>query len=121
MMTEVTATANDLYFFSRQRMQDLAAAYSKAYRAATPFPHVVIDDFLPLEVAERIGNEFPDVQEIDWHFEGPGDSKHTGDRNIEKLTTSDEEMFPPYIRHMMSQMQTGIFCRFLDELTGYSI
>ena len=79
----------------------------------------MIDDFLPLEVANRIGTEFPAVDQIDWHLEGPGDSKHTGDQNIEKVTTSDEEMFPPYIRHMMSQMQTGIFCHFLDQLTGY--
>ncbi|RDH77713.1 2OG-Fe(II) oxygenase [Mycolicibacterium moriokaense] len=112
-------TANDLYFFSRRSMVDLAVGYRDAFRAATPFPHVVIDDFLPSEVAERIGNEFPGAQDIDWHFEGPGDSKHTGDRNIEKLTTSDEEMFPAYIRHMMCQMQSGIFCRFLDDLTGY--
>ncbi len=100
-------------------MQDLAMKHGETFRNATPFPHIVIDDFLPADVAEQIGKEFPGVDDIDWHFEGPGDSKHTGDRNIEKITTSDEELFPPYIRHMMSQMQTGIFCRFLDGLTGF--
>jgi 2OG-Fe(II) oxygenase superfamily len=116
----ISSTAADLYFFSRERMQRLAEEHSEDFRTAEPFPHVVIDDFLPIEVAERIGAAFPGPDDISWHFEGPGDSKHTGDPKIEKLTTSDEESFPPFIRHTMSQFQTGIFCRFLDGLTGYT-
>lgn len=119
MVVSRNPTAADLFFFSRAQMRDLAAQYRDTFRTAEPFAHVVIDDFLPPTVAERIGAEFPGVDDIEWRLEGPGDSKHTGDRNVEKLTTSDEEMFPPYIRHIMSQMQSGIFCRFLDELTGY--
>jgi hypothetical protein len=109
----------DLFFFSRAGMQDLAAEHGEAFRTAEPFAHVVIDNFLPTAVASRIAAEYPGVEDSRWHFAGPGDSKHTGDRNIEKLSNSDEEMFPPYIRHIMSQMQSGIFCRFLDQLTGY--
>jgi hypothetical protein len=110
----------DLFFFSREKMQDLAAEFSEAFRKAQPFAHVVIDNFLPPDVAACIAAEFPGLEDIRWRLEGPGDSKHSGDRNVEKLTTSDEEMFPPYIRHIMSQMQSGIFCRFVDQLTGYT-
>nr|ABW74899.1 hypothetical protein [Sphingomonas sp. ATCC 53159] len=35
------------------------------------------------------------------------------------MTTSDEEQFPPLVRLMMMQFQSGIFCNFLDRLSGH--
>lgn len=107
------------FFFRRAEMEALGDAYRAAFQAAQPFPHIAIDDFLPEEVAIRIADSFPGVDDIAWRLEGPGDSRHSGDPNVEKLTTSDEEKFPPFIRHMMGQFQSGIFCRFLDRLTGF--
>jgi hypothetical protein len=34
--------------------------FSSTYRLAQPFPHIVIDDFLPTRVIERITESFPD-------------------------------------------------------------
>lgn len=109
----------ELYFFSREKMRELALSHRDSFRNAQPFPHVVIDNFLPLEVANRIASSYPGIAENVWYFEGPGDSKHTSDPNVEKVATGDEEHFPPFIRHMMSQFQSGIYCHFLDELTGF--
>ncbi len=109
----------ELFFFSRDRMNALADALHDDFKAATPFPHVVIDDFFPPDVAMRIGKSFPGIDDIDWRLEGPGDSKHSGDKHIEKVSTGDEEKFPDYIRFMMMQFQSGIFCKFLDRLTGF--
>lgn len=111
--------ARELFFFSRARMAELGESLADRFKAAQPFPHVVIDDFFPEEVARRIADAFPGIDDIDWKFEGPGDSAHSGSKYREKVSTSDEELFPPYIRHIMSQLQTGIFCRFLDRLTGF--
>jgi hypothetical protein len=95
--------------------------HAEAFAAATPFAHVVIDDFLPSDVAERVAESFPSLDSVAWRLEGPGDSKHSGDPEIEKVTIGDEEKFPPFIRHMMGQFQSGIFCRFLDRLTGFNM
>ena len=110
---------DDLHFFDRARFEAMADRLAPTFRAAKPFPHVVIDDFLPVDQAMRIGRDYPGIDDIPWKFEGPGDSKHTGDKRIEKVSTSDEMLFPPSIRFMMMQMQSGVFCKFLDRLTGF--
>jgi len=40
-------------------LKDLAKKYSSEYSQAKPFPHVVIDNFLPEGVFDNILNEFP--------------------------------------------------------------
>lgn len=109
-----------MYFFSRDELNKVAEEYASAFTNAEPFPHVVIDDFLPLEVATTIGSTFPNVNQIDWRLAGPGDTKHTHDSKVEKITTSNEENFPEYIRHMMYSFQSGVFLRFMERITEFS-
>lgn len=109
----------DLFFFSRDDLFAKADALHEKFVTAEPYEHIFIDDFLPAEVANRIAASFPGLDDIKWKLEGPGDASHTGDRNVEKVTTSNEEFFPPYVRHIMGQFQAGIFCNFLQRLTGY--
>ncbi|WP_421706979.1 2OG-Fe(II) oxygenase [Algihabitans sp.] len=108
----------DYFYFARDSMRELGLRHAEAFQTAKPFPHVVIDDFLPLEVARRIAATFPDSDYPGWRLTGPGDAKHSNDRRIEKLTTGNEETFPPYIRHVMYGLQSGVFCDFLSRLTG---
>ena len=84
---------------------------------AEPFPHVVIDNFLPDEILEQIVEEFPGPEENAWTLWGPGDIKHTRNRNIEKLGTSNEEAFGPLTRHFMAQLNSYTFVQFIQELT----
>ncbi len=114
-----TLTAESLHFFRRAELMALADKYRDEFVNAKPFPHVVIDNFLPHDVALRVAQAFPTLDQIDWKLEGPGDSEHSGDKNIEKVTTSDEEKFPPLVRVMMMQFQSGIFMNFLNSVTGY--
>lgn len=114
-----TPIRDELFFFSRSEMMEKADALHDEFKNAEPFPHVVIDNFFPEEIALRLGRAFPGIDDIDWKFEGPGDSKHTGDKKIEKVATSNEELFPDEIRFMMMQLQSGIFCNFLNRLTGF--
>jgi len=115
----VALDQTSFFFFSRKEMHELAAKLRQNFASAQPYPHVIVDNFLPLDFALQIAKAFPGIDEIDWKFEGPGDTKHSGDRNIEKVSTSNEELFPPLVRMMMMQFQSGIFCNFLSRLTGY--
>ena len=39
--------------------------YSESYRVAQPFPHVVIDDFVPDEVLQEVVREIPEPGDRD--------------------------------------------------------
>lgn len=116
-----TGAAQDLpdyFYFSRDHLWALAAEHGEAFRSAKPFPHIYFDDFLPGDVAREIGRTFPGPFDIDWRLAGPGDTKHSNNPKIEKLSTSDEQKMPPYIRHVMYGFQSGIFCDFVGRLAG---
>jgi len=115
----VGADTSDFFFFTREKLYALADEYHDRFLNAEPYEHVAIDNFLPDDVAKRLAGAFPGLDDISWRLEGPGDSAHSGDRKIEKVTTSDEEQFPPLVRLMMMQFQSGIFCNFLDRLSGH--
>lgn len=117
--SRTTHAPDELFFFNRADMMALADKLRDDFAQAEPFEHVAIDNFLPEQVARQIGEAFPKIDEIDWWFDGPGDSAHSGSRKIEKVSSSDVEQFPPAIRHMMGEFQSGIFCAFLDRLTGH--
>jgi hypothetical protein len=80
---------------------------------------IAIPNFLPDDVARALASEFPGVRDINWHLEGPGHSSHSADPNIEKITSSHEPYFPPLIRHVMHEFNSGVMLDFVSRLTGY--
>ncbi len=81
-----------------------------AYAAAEPFPHLVIDDFLPPEVLDGILEEFPNPEEIDWI---------TYDTSEEKTLRSKSELqISEATRLLLYQLNSSTFLNFLEELTG---
>jgi hypothetical protein len=102
----------DLFFFDEARLTALAAAQAAAYQSATPFPHVVIDDFLPDDVIARIIEEFPGPKDVDWQ-------RFDADTEV-KLATDDIQVVPPYTRHVLDQFNSETMVDFLEQLTGIS-
>ena len=49
----------DMFFFAKEQPCDWAKSLSKEYYAAKPFPHTVIDDFLPVVFLEKVLENFP--------------------------------------------------------------
>ncbi len=88
---------------------------SRLHQAEKPFKHLYIDNFFPLEIAKIISKSFPDCNEALWNISGPGAAKNTGDRNIEKLHSNDEDMFPWVIRDVFYQFHSSLFIRFLEK------
>ena len=96
--------------FDRDRLVELGRANAARYQAADPFPHVVLDDFLPPEELEPLLAEFPRPDDLDWH------RFHT-DREL-KLATEDPEVIPPYARSVLAQFNSAAAIDFLEALTG---
>ncbi len=98
------------FHFDSQTLQDLAAAHRGRYAAATPFPHVALDDFLPEPVLDEILAEFPSAQEDAWwRFDS---------ENERKLATRDDSRMGEGTRHLMAELNSAAFIDFLVELTG---
>jgi hypothetical protein len=96
--------------FQEERYQQLAGQHRPAYTAAQPFPHTVLDDFLPVEVCEQLLQEFPDPAQIDWlRFE-----RH----HSKKLATRGDGHFGAGTRALLHQLNGAAFLEFLETLTG---
>jgi Rps23 Pro-64 3,4-dihydroxylase Tpa1-like proline 4-hydroxylase len=96
--------------FSREKLLPLADELREEFHTNSPFPHVVVDDFLPPEVLEAVLSEFPAPEEIDWQ-------QFDNAREI-KLALSDAEQMGPATRHLLAEFNTSVFVDFLERLTG---
>ena len=106
---------SDKFFaFDARHLEPLTQRLAGQYRNADPFPHVVIDDFLPLEVAESLLAHFPGT-----------DSPVFANRSMPvqpgKFGTVDGQRLNhahPYIQHMLLNFNSYTILYFLKELTG---
>lgn len=98
------------FHFDREQLKSLSAAHGTAYRTAQPFPHTVIDDFLPPAALEDVLAEFPSPQQADWF---------RFDSRVErKLATKDETAMGEATRHLLAEFNSAAFVDFLQDLTG---
>jgi hypothetical protein len=108
------------FYFDPNYLSRVAAEARDSFRKAKPFPHVVIDNFLPLDIANAITKEFPSIGAIPWEISGPGICYAMGGPNLglNKVQKSDENCFPPFIRHMMMVFNSATFLGFLEDVSG---
>lgn len=99
------------FFFDPARLKALADSFHEAYAVAQPFPHVVIDDFLPAQVAEDLLAEFPDPADLAWRHIF-ADSKQV------KLACDEETRMGPRTRHLIGQFNSASFLTFLEAVAG---
>ena len=93
-----------------EKYRRLGESLRAAYAAAEPFPHTVIDDFLPTEICDGVLAEFPTAEQIDWmRFE-----RH----HSKKLATKGDGQFGPATRDLMHELSSAACLRFLEGLTG---
>ena len=80
------------------------------YRHASPFPHIVIDDFLDPDVLRGVLADFPS-----------SDDKEFFDRDQErfKFQYQPHESSSGLVRNLFAELNSQAFLGFLEELTGY--
>jgi Rps23 Pro-64 3,4-dihydroxylase Tpa1-like proline 4-hydroxylase len=80
------------------------------YRTAAPFPHLVLDDLLPAEVAERAAQEHASLPDEVWRA-----YVHLNER---KYAHNDPRAWGPTLRAVTEQLNDPPFLRLLERLTG---
>lgn len=101
------------FSFDGARLMKIAEAQQDSYVSAHPFPHIVIDDFLPDAVIDALLGEFPDPKgDVDWQRLDHGHER--------KLALADDSSMGPVTRHVLSQFNSSPFVNFLEVLTGIS-
>lgn len=89
----------------------LATTYREAYQNADPFPHLVIDNFLPESILDAVLTEFPKPQEIAWQsFKNPAERK---------LASCKELLMGDATVTVLHQLNSSTFLTFLETLSGF--
>ena len=87
--------------------EDLA----KTYQNGDPYPHIVIDNFLPTEVTEKLLADYPDPA-------NPGWIKLPTEDQRGKCSMADDQCFPASIRLLIQELNSKYFIHFLEKITG---
>lgn len=106
--TQVTAA--EPFILDPERLQPVAEQHRHEYAAADPYPHSVIDAFLPKTILERVVSEIPRPGETDWIEFDDGRGK--------KLASKVETQLGSATRALLYQLNSSVFIDFLETLTG---
>ncbi len=99
-----------MQIFQQDRYNLLAEQHRPHYAAADPFPHAVIEDFLPIDLCDRLLAEFPSAEREDWRrFE-----RH----HSRKLATTEDSHLGTFTRAVFAHFNSAACLRFLETLTG---
>jgi Rps23 Pro-64 3,4-dihydroxylase Tpa1-like proline 4-hydroxylase len=97
------------YHFDRAQCFAEGEKRADAYQSASPFPHIVMDDFLPADLLREFVAEFPD-REGRTHFDRAQERlKYQFDPN-----TVDSGL----IRNLLAELNGEPFLAFLEAMTG---
>ena len=103
---------NDTKFgtFEVDALKEKGLDLHENYKTAEPFPHIVVDDFLPPDVLDSCLAAFPSVADPD---------SMTFDRDQERFKTSfNPDYLPAHIRALFYSFNSRPFLKFLENLTG---
>lgn len=109
-MKQFGGASLDMFILDQDRLLQLSAEHRDAYAAADPFPHVVIDNFLPAETLRAVAESFPKRGEVDWHVHDNPSQK--------KLAFDDERRIEAGALWLLYQLNSARFMEFLERLTG---
>lgn len=86
-----------------------AETIGRQYRSAHPFPHVVIDNFLPADAADALADSFPRMEQMSKLFKEPMSFKGQ---------TSDISNKAPAFSGIFSELQSDQFRAQVGQITG---
>lgn len=107
----------DPFVFRIAELEALATRHAPGYRTAQPFPHAVIDDFLPTARADQILKVFPGADSDTWLDWTRRDTVHQPRKQgIGHAVRLDA--VSAYLQNMLFAFNSYPFLNFLEKLTG---
>lgn len=103
----------DAFYFNPEYLAQLADQYRAAWRNAAPCPHIVIDNFLPEWVLDRLNSEFPSAKEGGHDFYQSPNESRKGKSAITRVA-----QLGPFTRQLLGEFNASLFVEFLEDLTG---
>lgn len=88
-----------------------AREQAQRYQGAVPFPHIVIDDFLPLDAFRRLCGDFPGPEDRLWF------KFQSGAENL-KLQSQDFYAIPDSLRALITELNGPAFVNYLQDVSG---
>ncbi len=100
-------------------LRTVAAELGEIYRSNEPFPHIVIDNFLPDATLARLLAEYPHDQSLPIWNEATHKDKQTGEYvQKDKRNIRDVMAMPPSYRQLIWELNSHYFLDFLAGMTG---
>ena len=101
-----------LTLFDGQRYNQMAIDLREQFQAADPFPHVVIDDFLPPQITDAVATEYPDPNDpsVRW--------KTHANANVSRKFIEDVRCMSPTMRLFTQSIMSRQFLLFLETISG---
>jgi len=96
-------------YFDEEECAAAGTSLAEQYQNAQPFPHIAVDDFLPVDFLGGLLGEFPDTS-----------GKQYFDRDQERL----KFQFPPKeipgrrLRNLVMELNSPALLKFLEKMTG---
>lgn len=88
---------------------EIGKTFAEQYQSGEPYPHICIDDFLPIEVIQKVRADIELLPSAQQSF----------DAEAEKLKSQySPDRLPAYSRHLFQAFNSRAFVRFLEEMTG---
>lgn len=100
------------------RLADIATRQAQQYQQASPFPHIVLDDFISPSLAQQLLAVFPNLREK------PGQTPEAAMTDTgklpqpNKLWLSNQLGVDPLFRKLYWELNSAPFLHFLETLTG---
>jgi hypothetical protein len=109
-MTVEPETEIPLPILDFDQLEQNAVRLAAQYQAASPYPHIVIDDFLEPEALEAAIAEFPPLEPGQWT-----NYLHVNER---KFSNTDPSTWGPTLQRILEVLNSPRFVHFVSQLLG---
>ncbi len=101
---------NGINIFDFEKWEAKLTEIKDSYHNEDPYPHIMIDDFMEPQAAQKAYDVFPSVKDEGWiHYVHFNEKKH----GLNKL-----EMLPDYTQEVIKVFNSDRFLAWLENLTG---
>ncbi|MEL6369084.1 MAG: 2OG-Fe(II) oxygenase [Pseudomonadota bacterium] len=112
-MTFLKGNASDPFVFDYEETKELGLDLASRYADGDPFPHIVIDDFLPQSVADYVIANFPET------LSAEQDREFDRDQERRKKNINPDYM-EPKLRSLFYAFNSRPFIKMVENITGIS-